>query len=71
MGPMLSLLRYCLHFVLAGLLMQLSAMPPDSGEQNPFARQTSPPAQFLKFADDFSSLDKAVSWTGSTEIAAS
>ena len=52
------LVRYVFQFMLAALLLQFGDMPGDAPQENPFSRATTPPAQFLVFNDDFSSMDK-------------
>lgn len=48
--------RPVIHFALSLLLMQYISAPPESSE-DPFARATTPTAQFLTFNEDFASLD--------------
>lgn len=59
MSPVFSLAKTCVQLAVVSLLLQFGDMPPDQPGESPFARQTTPPAQFLVFNSDFSSLDKA------------
>jgi len=57
MNPLSLLTAPAVHLALAFLLMQgLAGAPPESPE-DPFARATTPPVQFLLFNEDFLSLD--------------
>lgn len=45
-------------FVVCLLTLQLGGLPPDSPNEDPFSRATTPTAQFLVFNKDFSSLER-------------
>jgi hypothetical protein len=58
MSPLLTLGKWLLSTLIPFLMLQMSAMPPDPGG-DPITKATTPPAQFLVFNADFSSMDKA------------